>query len=50
MFFTTFGGCLEEEKDEEVGSDGYWKFISDHIVDCEDILKNLKEVHLTISG
>ena len=43
-------GCLEEEKDEEIGSDGCRKFVSDHIADCEDILKNLEEEHLTISG
>ena len=43
-------GCLEEEKDEEIGLDGCRKFVSDHIADCEDILKNLEEAHLTISG
>ena len=43
MFFTTFGGCLEEEKDEEVGSDGCLKFLSNHIANCEDILMNLEE-------
>ena len=43
MFFTTFGRCLEEEKDEEVGSDGCWIFVSDHIIDFEGILMNVQE-------
>ena len=43
MFFTTFGGCLEEEKDEEVGSDRCLKFLSNNIANCEDILMNLEE-------
>ena len=43
MFFTTFGGCLEEEKDKEVRSDRCWKFVSDHITDFEGILMNVEE-------
>lgn len=43
-------GCVDEEKNETLHLKGCCKFIADHIVDCEKILKMLEEVHLTLSG
>ncbi|KAL3696508.1 hypothetical protein R1sor_010584 [Riccia sorocarpa] len=43
-------GCREEEKDEILDSKGCRRYISEHIEDCERILKRLEEVNLTLSG
>ena len=32
-------GCLEDTKDELIGTDGCRRFITDHIFDCEKILQ-----------
>ena len=31
-------GCLEDTKDESTGANGYYRFLMDHISDCEKIL------------
>ncbi len=43
-------GCLEEEKDVSLDENGCRKFVSEHIKDCEKVLKRIVEVHLTLSG
>ncbi|KAL3691330.1 hypothetical protein R1sor_004981 [Riccia sorocarpa] len=43
-------GCREDEKDETLDSRGCRRYISEHIEDCERILKRLEEVNLTLSG
>ncbi|KAL3687049.1 hypothetical protein R1sor_013358 [Riccia sorocarpa] len=43
-------GCREEEKDEILDSRGCRRYVSEHIEDCEKVLKRLEEVNLTLSG
>ena len=43
-------GCAIEEKDETMDDRGCRKFVVDHIHDCEKVLRNLEDVHLTLSG
>ena len=42
-------GCVVEEKDETMDDRGFRKFVVDHIHDCEKVLRNLEDVHLTLS-
>jgi hypothetical protein len=43
-------GCAIELKDEAMDEQGCWKFVSDHIHDCEKVLRSLEAAHLTLSG
>ncbi|KAL3682680.1 hypothetical protein R1sor_000702 [Riccia sorocarpa] len=43
-------GCREDEKDETLDSRGCRRYVSEHIEDCEKILKRLDEMNLTLSG
>jgi hypothetical protein len=42
--------CSDEEKDEAKDKDGRWKFVIDHVKDCEKVLQRLEEANLTFSG
>ena len=35
-------GCLDDQKDETVGDDGYQKFVADHISNYEKIMQKLE--------
>jgi hypothetical protein len=43
-------GCTVEDKDETMDNQGCRKFVVDHIRDCEEVLRKLEDVHLTLSG
>jgi hypothetical protein len=43
-------GCAVELKDETMDERGCRKFVTDHIRDCEKVLRSLENVHLTLSG
>ena len=43
-------GCPEDTKDESIGVDGFRRFVTDHISDCEKILQRLEGARLTFSG
>ncbi|KAL3676829.1 hypothetical protein R1sor_026777 [Riccia sorocarpa] len=43
-------GCCEQDKDEILDQRGCRKFVTEHIEDCEKILRRLEEVNLTLSG
>jgi hypothetical protein len=43
-------GCAVEEKDKTMDNQGCRKFVVDHIRDCEEALRKLEKVHLTLSG
>ena len=42
--------CPEDAKDELNDAEGCRKFVTDHIVDCEKILRRLEGARLTFSG
>ena len=43
-------GCPKDVKDGSIGADGCWKFLTDHVSDCEKIQQRLKGACLTFSG
>jgi hypothetical protein len=43
-------GCAIELKDETMDEQGCRKFVSDHIRDCEKVLRSLEDAHLTLFG
>lgn len=42
-------GRIEAKKDEILDIKRCHKFIVDHIIDCEKVMKKLEKVHLTLS-